>query len=59
MGALPGHSAYPYYGRPEQAVDEAPRISALEKFAGELLRATEDSPQGVVEMVNRHFWDLL
>lgn len=53
------HYVHTYYGRPSHVVDQAGQIAALRKFAEGLLKETEDSPQGVVEMVNRHFWDLV
>ena len=53
------HYAHAYYGRPDQMADKAEQIAALRRFAEALLKETEDSPQAVVEILNRHFWDLV
>jgi len=53
------HYAHAYYGRPDQLADKAEQIAALRRFAEALLKETEDSPQAVVEILNRHFWDLV
>ena len=60
-GIQPPMSRYShiYYERSYQTVDQAEQIAALRKFAEGLLKETEDSPQGVVDIVNRHFWDLV
>ena len=65
MGGAPGiqppttHYAHSYYGRPEQMADQSGQIAALRQFAECLLKETEESPQAVVDIVNRHFWDLV
>lgn len=51
--------AHVYYGCPEQLADQAGQIAAWRQFAEGLLKETEDSPQGVVEILNQHFWDLV
>lgn len=53
------HYAHAYYGRPDQLADQADQGAALRQFAESLLKETEDSPQAVVEILNRHFWDLV
>ena len=53
------HYAHAYYGRPDQIADQRGEIAALRRFAEGLLKQTEDSPQAVVEILNRHFWDLV
>lgn len=60
-GIQPPMSRYShiYYGRAHQVADQAEQITALRQFAEDLLKETEDSPQSVVDMVNRHFWDLV
>ena len=51
--------AHAYYGRPDQMTDQSEQGAALRQFAEGLLKETEDSPQGVVEILNQHFWDLV
>jgi hypothetical protein len=53
------HYEHAYYGRPDQMADKTEQIAALRRFAETLLKETEDSPQAVVEILNRHFWDLV
>ena len=53
------HYAHTYYGRPDQMADQAGQTAALRQFAEGLLKETEDSPQAAVEILNRHFWDLV
>ena len=53
------HYAYAYYGQPDQMADQASQTAALRQFAESLLKDTEDSPQVVVEILNRNFWDLV
>jgi hypothetical protein len=57
-------SSYPVEeSAPEQTAEVAPLSSrqeeALRHFAKNLLTVTEDSPQEVVEILNRHFWDVV
>ena len=60
-GIQPPMSRYShiYYEQSHQAGDQPEQIAALRQFAEDLLKETEDSPQGVVDLVNRHFWDLV
>ncbi|MBI2926621.1 MAG: hypothetical protein HYY24_13075 [Verrucomicrobia bacterium] len=53
------HYAHVYYGRPEELTDQAAQMEAIRRFAEGLLNETEDTPQAVVEILNRHFWELL
>ena len=39
--------------------EPAGQAEALKSFAEHLLEETEDSPQQVVDALNRHFWDLV
>ena len=43
----------------EPALENPEREAALNRFAKNLLAKTENSPQEVVEVLNRHFWDLV
>ena len=60
-GAQPpmSHFAYAYYGRPNEVASQPAQGAALRQFAEELLKETEDSPQGVVDILNQLFWDLV
>ena len=51
--------AHAFYGRPHEVGDQSAQLAALRQFAEGLLKQTEDSPQGVFEIVNQHFWDLV
>jgi hypothetical protein len=51
--------AHTYYGHPEQVADQAEQMEALRRFTEGLLNETEDTPQAVVEILNRHFWELV
>jgi hypothetical protein len=48
-------SANIYYHPLERANGE----EALRRFAKSLFSKTEDSPQEIVDLVNKHFWDLV
>jgi hypothetical protein len=41
------------------ANDEGTQTEALRRFAENLLRETKDSPQSLIDTLNRHFWELL
>ena len=43
----------------ETALTSPEQTAALRRFAENLIAETEDSPQAVVEALNRHFWDLV
>jgi hypothetical protein len=42
-----------------QILEQDLEIQVLKKFAENLLTSTEDSPQEVIDVVNKHFWDLV
>jgi len=56
---LPASARHSYYGPAERTPDAAEQAAALGRFAAGLVAATEDNPQAVVEILNRHFWDLV
>jgi hypothetical protein len=56
---MPALAGYPYYKLAERAPDPAEQAAALRRFAENLLAEVEDTPQAVVEVLNRHFWDLV
>lgn len=56
---LPSLVGYGYYEPAERASETSEQLAALRRFAQNLLEQTEDSPQAVVEVLNRHFWDLV
>lgn len=56
---LPASARYAYYETAERAPESAEQVATLRRFAENLLAETEDSPQAVVEVLNRHFWDLV
>ncbi|MDA1273482.1 MAG: hypothetical protein O2960_05455 [Verrucomicrobia bacterium] len=53
------HYSHAYYGQPGKTTDHAEQGAALQQFAESLLKKTEESPQAVVDLLNRHFWDLV
>lgn len=57
--ALLASVRHDYYEAAEEAQEPAEQAAALNRFAENLLAETEDSPQEVVEVLNRHFWDLV
>jgi hypothetical protein len=56
---LPTCMRYEYYETAQPEQDSAEQAAALKRFAENLLEETEDSPQEVVDVLNRHFWDLV
>jgi hypothetical protein len=50
---------YSYYGSPERTLGAAEQADSLRRFAENLLALSEDSPQIAVDLLNRHFWDLV
>ena len=51
--------AHSYYSEATDAGDQITRVEVLRCFAENLLRETKDSPQGLIDILNRHFWELL
>jgi hypothetical protein len=58
-GHLPASVRYAYYETAPAIKEPAEQAEALMRFAENLLAKTEDSPQEVVDALNRHFWDLV
>jgi uncharacterized protein (TIGR04255 family) len=56
---LPASARYDYYETAQAIQQPAEQAEALKRFAENLLEETEDSPQEVVDVLNRHFWDLV
>ena len=51
--------AHTYYMEANIANDEGTQTEALRRFAENLLRETKDSPQSLIDTLNRHFWELI
>lgn len=47
------------YAPAAQMPEQDLQIQVLQKFAENLLTSTEDSPQEAIDVVNKHFWDLV
>jgi hypothetical protein len=56
---LPASARYAYYETALAIQEPTEQTEALKRFAENLLEETEDSPQEVVDVLNRHFWDLV
>lgn len=58
---LPPASRYThtYYIPSEHIGDHDQQMESLRQFAENLLKQTEENPQAVVEVLNRHFWELV
>jgi hypothetical protein len=52
-------SQYAYYKTSVKALESEEQLAALRHFAEKLLTDTEDSPQAVVDVLNRNFWNLV
>jgi len=67
--APPGHrvsertppplALHAYYEPAETTLALPGQSDALRRFAESLIAGMEDSPQAVIETLNRHFWDLV
>lgn len=55
MGALPLPDGYVQ----SQALTEADQARILEGFVSKLLEGAKEPPQQIVDLLNKHFWDLL
>jgi len=53
-----GYYGHYYYGLPE-VIDQSDQVQTMQRFAENLLKETEDTPQAVVDILNQHFWDLV
>jgi hypothetical protein len=59
-GPVLNRYANPYYISQEVAVmDDESQIEVIRRFAQNLLEKTEDTPQVIIDALNRQFWDLL
>jgi hypothetical protein len=56
---LPAFVRHAYYEPARTSEGPAEQAEALNRFAANLLEETEDSPQEVVDALNRHFWELV
>ena len=56
---LPTCGQYVYYGPACRTAEPTEQIEALRQFAKKLLTNTEENPQPVVDLLNKHFWDLV
>jgi len=58
---LPPNSIYAhcYYAPSKPALTQGQQLKALEDFAKNLLSKSQDNPQAVVDVLNRHFWELV
>jgi hypothetical protein len=48
-----------YYDETEPENESIEQIEALQRFAHAMLAQTEETPQPIVEMLNKRFWDLV
>lgn len=56
---LPASARYAYYHSVDEACEANAQAEALKSFAEKLLNKTKDNPQQIVEVLNKHFWDLV
>ena len=56
---LPKSARYDYYETAQAIQEPTEQAETLKRFAENLLEETEDSPQEVVDVLNRHFWNLV
>jgi len=56
---LPASARYSYYHSVDEACEISRQAEALKRFAENLLGKTKDNPQQIVEVLNKHFWDLV
>jgi hypothetical protein len=56
---LPACVQYAYYESAPLLSDSDRQAQAMQRFAEALRSDIEDNPQPVVDLLNRHFWDLV